>query len=97
MNDSLKQRASSRLSQAQIGRLMGVPQQLISRWLSTSRFPAGRVLGFCEVMDWSITPHEVRPDLYPNPTDGIPIQRPRKNKRRSTPTTSPTGENSEKV
>ncbi|EIC4353503.1 helix-turn-helix domain-containing protein [Salmonella enterica] len=95
MNDSLKERASSRLSQAQIGRLMGVPQQLISRWLSTSRFPAGRVLGFCEVMDWSITPHEVRPDLYPNPTDGIPQKH--RNKRRTTPTTSPAGESSEKV
>ncbi|HCL5312183.1 TPA: helix-turn-helix domain-containing protein [Salmonella enterica] len=81
MNDSLKERASSRLSQVRIGRLMGVPQQLISRWLSTSRFPAGRVLSFCEVMEWSITPHEVRPDLYPNPTDGIPESR--RNKRRT--------------
>ncbi|MBL2607392.1 Cro/Cl family transcriptional regulator, partial [Klebsiella pneumoniae] len=24
------------------------------------------------VLDWQVTPHELRPDLYPNPTDGLP-------------------------
>ncbi|ENE14571.1 hypothetical protein ECP03047993_1333 [Escherichia coli P0304799.3] len=23
-------------------------------------------------MKWEVTPHEIRPDIYPNPTDGLP-------------------------
>ncbi|MBL1626970.1 Cro/Cl family transcriptional regulator, partial [Klebsiella pneumoniae] len=30
------------------------------------------VLNACRVLDWQVTPHELRPDLYPNPTDGLP-------------------------
>ncbi|MCV5295753.1 hypothetical protein OFC42_28600, partial [Escherichia coli] len=22
--------------------------------------------------NWSVTPHELRPDIYPNPNDGLP-------------------------
>ncbi|ADE90807.1 hypothetical protein AC03_5290 [Escherichia coli 3-073-06_S3_C1] len=24
-------------------------------------------------MKWEVTPHEIRPDIYPNPTDGLPV------------------------
>ncbi|UDL04002.1 helix-turn-helix domain-containing protein [Marinobacter sp. CA1] len=31
-----------------------------------------RVLAICEGSRWQVTPHELRPDIYPNPTDGLP-------------------------
>jgi DNA-binding transcriptional regulator YdaS (Cro superfamily) len=34
--------------------------------------PAEEVLGTCERNDFRITPHELRPDLYPNAEDGLP-------------------------
>lgn len=34
--------------------------------------PAEYVLPICDTVDWRITPHEMRPDLYPHPTDGLP-------------------------
>lgn len=33
---------------------------------------AERVIAICKVTGWAVTPHEVRPDIYPNPGDGIP-------------------------
>ncbi|EJD7033612.1 helix-turn-helix domain-containing protein [Enterobacter hormaechei] len=36
--------------------------------------PAERVLPIYGVT--GVTPHELRPDLYPNPTDGLPNQEP---------------------
>jgi len=33
-----------------------------------------KVLATCKATGWTVTPHELRPDLYPNPTDGIPIE-----------------------
>ncbi|EPE4893963.1 transcriptional regulator, partial [Escherichia coli] len=34
--------------------------------------PARFVLRVCEVVAWKVTPHDLRPDLYPHPEDGIP-------------------------
>ncbi len=34
--------------------------------------PAEYVLAICGVIEWKITPHELRPDLYPHPSDGLP-------------------------
>ncbi|ECW2171709.1 helix-turn-helix domain-containing protein, partial [Salmonella enterica] len=34
--------------------------------------PKGRVFPIFHVT--GITPHELRPDMYPNPTDGLPSQ-----------------------
>lgn len=31
-----------------------------------------KVLAICKATGWTVTPHELRPDLYPNPTDGLP-------------------------
>ncbi|MHB3528257.1 transcriptional regulator, partial [Klebsiella pneumoniae] len=36
--------------------------------------PANRVIPLCRVLNWSVTPHEMREDIYPNPTDGLPKQ-----------------------
>jgi hypothetical protein len=37
--------------------------------------PATRVLAIAAASDWMVTPHELRPDLYPHPDDGMPPDR----------------------
>jgi hypothetical protein len=29
-------------------------------------------LPLCRILNWRVTPHEIDPDAYPNPTDGLP-------------------------
>ncbi|HAP0139826.1 TPA: helix-turn-helix domain-containing protein [Escherichia coli] len=74
MHKCLKNRIHQKgLSQAGIARLIGLPQQVVSRWANGHQVPASRVLQLCEIMEWEISPHELRPDIYPNPTDGLPV------------------------
>lgn len=73
MHECLKKKIHKRgLSQAGVARLIGLPQQVVSRWANGHQVPASRVLQLCEIMQWEVTPHELRPDIYPNPTDGLP-------------------------
>ncbi|EAW1193058.1 helix-turn-helix domain-containing protein [Salmonella enterica] len=71
MNESVKKKIAIRLSQKKIAIQMKTKQQNISRWLNT-RIPAERVIPLCELLSWEVTPYELRPDLHPNPTSGIP-------------------------
>ena len=71
MNDHVKKRVAGKFSQRELAMLMSTKQQSVSRWFN-SKFPASRVLQLCENMEWTVTPHELRPDIYPNPTDGLP-------------------------
>ncbi|HBE5554406.1 transcriptional regulator [Escherichia coli] len=74
MRECLKNKIHQKgLSQAGVARLIGLPQQVVSRWANGHQIPASRVLQLCEIMEWTITPHELRPDIYPNPTDGLPV------------------------
>lgn len=36
--------------------------------------PADSVLAIAESLAWRVTPHELRADLYPNPTDALPAE-----------------------
>ncbi|EFC0456606.1 helix-turn-helix domain-containing protein, partial [Escherichia coli] len=45
---------------------------LVSRIPGAVQVPSERVLQLCELGNWSVTPHELRPDIYPNPNDGLP-------------------------
>ncbi|MGM6923392.1 YdaS family helix-turn-helix protein [Escherichia coli] len=71
MNDHVKKRVAGKFSQRELAMLMSTKQQSVSRWFN-SKFPASRVLHLCQLMQWEVTPHELRPDIYPNPTDGLP-------------------------
>ncbi|WP_392440024.1 YdaS family helix-turn-helix protein [Edwardsiella piscicida] len=53
---------------------IGVSGMAISQWKKKNNgtVPASRVLPVFKAT--GITPHELRPDLYPNPTDGLPRQ-----------------------
>jgi len=41
----------------------------VSKW---DAVPAERVLDVSEFTGWVFTPHELRPDIYPHPNDGLP-------------------------
>lgn len=49
------------------------------RWLNHVRDeetpPPAYVIPICKTVNWQITPHQLRPDIYPNPADGLPIPR----------------------
>ncbi|WP_419776106.1 transcriptional regulator [Mixta mediterraneensis] len=49
-----------------------ISEQSVCRWKNKYKgnVPSGRVLKVYEIS--GVTPHELRPDLYPNPTDGLP-------------------------
>ncbi|MCU6345958.1 MULTISPECIES: transcriptional regulator [Enterobacter] len=60
-------------SASTLGALIGVSKMAVSLWRRKG-IPAERVLSIYGVT--GVTPHELRPDLYPNPTDGLPKQEP---------------------
>ena len=57
-----------------VGRLFGCTGQAVGLWY-VAGVPAERVLKLCKFADYGITPHELRPDLYPHPDDGLPLDK----------------------
>ncbi|MBP1034871.1 helix-turn-helix domain-containing protein [Serratia fonticola] len=53
---------------------LGLSSMAISHWKNRYKglIPSDHVLPIFNLT--GVTPHELRPDLYPNPTDGIPVQ-----------------------
>jgi len=60
-------------SQAELARRLGISQQAVSKW--RGRVPAEKVLAYAEATGWKVTPHDLRPDLYPSIDDGLPASR----------------------
>ncbi len=46
--------------------------QSVANWIEKNRVPSERVVQLCEMGHWSVSPHELRPDLYPNKGDALP-------------------------
>lgn len=45
----------------------------LNNWLSRDKkIPGEWVRPLSEAANWGITPHELRPDIYPHPNDGLP-------------------------
>ncbi|QCD02254.1 Rha family transcriptional regulator [Citrobacter portucalensis] len=55
-----------------IATMLGIKPMSVSRWKNRYQgvVPADRVLQIYAAT--GVTPHELRPDLYPNHTDGLP-------------------------
>lgn len=51
---------------------MGVSYQAVRKWESLG-VPPDRVIKLCELMSWEFLPHQLRPDIYPHPDDGLPV------------------------
>jgi DNA-binding transcriptional regulator YdaS (Cro superfamily) len=60
-------------SQSELARRLGKNSQTVSAWFRT-QVASTEVLNACRVLGWQVTPHELRPDLYPNPSDGLPAE-----------------------
>lgn len=46
-----------------------VSPQAVQQW---DIVPTDRVLEVSESVGWQVTPHQLRPDKYPHPEDGLP-------------------------
>lgn len=47
-------------------------------WLNSVKFevpPPEVVIAIADFLDYRMTPHQLRPDLYPNPTDALPPEK----------------------
>lgn len=56
-----------------VSRLFGFKSsQSVANWIERNRVPSERVLKLCELGGWSVTPHDLRPDIYPDPSHGLP-------------------------
>lgn len=55
------------VSQAELGRLVGVQDAAVNKW-ERGRIPAERVIKLSKVT--GIPPHQLRPDLYPAEMQG---------------------------
>ncbi len=59
-------------TQRALAEKVGCKQSAIAMWLARESVPSDMVLKVAEASGWQVTPHELRPDIYPNPTDGLP-------------------------
>jgi DNA-binding transcriptional regulator YdaS (Cro superfamily) len=52
----------------------GISHSTISAWINRFSFlvGSGYVISVSQAVDWRVTPHELRPDIYPHPEDGLP-------------------------
>ena len=44
----------------------------ISMWIQRSNIPSEKVIAVSKATDYQVTPHDLRPDLYPYSFDGMP-------------------------
>lgn len=49
--------------------------QSVANWIAKNRVPSERVIQLCKWGQWTVTPHQLRPDIYPNPNDGLPDEK----------------------
>lgn len=51
-----------------------IKQAHVWGWLNKTKLgvPAEQVINMCKSVNWQVTPHELRPDIYPHPQDGLP-------------------------
>lgn len=58
-------------SQTALAAVVGARQQSVGYWLKEG-LPGEHVLKIAADVNYVITPHQLRPDLYPHPEDGLP-------------------------
>jgi hypothetical protein len=52
--------------------LGGLSGEAVRKW-DLQGVPDGRVRQLAEATGWQVTPHQLRPDMYPHPDDGLPL------------------------
>lgn len=66
---NIKEIASKANGVVALSASLGLSRGAVSQW---DVVPAERVLAVCELTGWQVTPHQARPDLYPNSFDALP-------------------------
>ena len=74
MNKETQEKISKAASRASIGKHFGISGQAVGKWIYSNGVPQKRIIQLCQFLDWQVTPHEIDPAAYPNPTDGLPGQ-----------------------
>lgn len=60
-------------NQTELASRIGKSQSIVGKWVARDeRVSHGFVIAVSEAVRWQVTPHELRPDLYPHPDDGLP-------------------------
>lgn len=60
-------------SPAAVAALLGVTTQAVWLWRKgQARIRPAYAMALAEATEWVVTPHELRPDVYRNPLDGLP-------------------------
>lgn len=72
MNKETQQKISNAASWAFIGKHFGISGQAVGKWIYKNGIPQKRIIPLCQLLGWVVTPHEIDPVAYPNPTDGLP-------------------------
>ena len=54
-----------------VAALLKITPQAVGLWYNTG-VPPANVIPICESVYFTILPHELRPDIYPHPEDGLP-------------------------
>lgn len=67
--------AMPEITQKGFGDEVGVTQGMVHQWLrNIRRVSSEKVIPVARATNWQVTPHELRPDIYPNPSDGLPAE-----------------------
>lgn len=72
MNPAVQKKILKICTQAELGRRLGKRSQTINQWFKNG-IPAKEVLKTAQALGWLVTPHELSPNNYPNPNDGLPL------------------------
>lgn len=57
---------------AEVARRRGLKTRwAVAKWIAQG-LPPEHVIWLAEQTGWKITPHRLKPDLYPHPEDGLP-------------------------
>lgn len=59
---------------AVVARSQSIGRVSVYEWIYKDKIPAERVIPLAELTGWHFTPHQLAPLVYPNPTDGIPVE-----------------------
>lgn len=59
---------------SQLAAALGESPQTVANWRKRG-LPHDRALLVARAVDWRVTPHELIPELYPHPDDGLPEDR----------------------
>jgi DNA-binding transcriptional regulator YdaS (Cro superfamily) len=71
MDDHLKKAIELCGGPVKLSLSLGLHKTAVYKW--GDQCPPERVLGVSELTGWAVTPHQLRPDLYPNRLDGLPL------------------------